>query len=281
MLHPASRRSGRERAFTLVELLVVISVIVILMSMVMPALMGASAKAREVKCLSNLNQLGKAIINYSGNFDGFIPAPAFADELTDADIDTDAKFSGIRTESTSAPEKYDSYEYRGGTKYYYIYTSQTWRGKIVPYVGTVSLNEEERYQVYRCPSVRSFRKAVSGTIINQQSFYGMQAYMAMYAPQNLKDPPNTGIIKTCHYDDMPNPANTFLLGENNDGHWAVKPKYLNAQGDFTAKGQVYTRHSQRSTWVFAEGHCVAMTMTQAHERGLYYWLLDKPEATTP
>lgn len=48
----------RTKAFTLIELLVVIAVIALLMAILMPALQKAKEGAREVKCRSNLRNVG-------------------------------------------------------------------------------------------------------------------------------------------------------------------------------------------------------------------------------
>lgn len=62
-----------RRAFTLVELMVVIAVIVILMAILLPTLLGARTKARSASCLSNLHQIGVALTAYTQDYDERLP----------------------------------------------------------------------------------------------------------------------------------------------------------------------------------------------------------------
>ena len=59
----------RHRAFTLVELLVVIGIIAMLIGVLLPALARARRAANKSVCLSNQRQLAMCLLLYANEFD--------------------------------------------------------------------------------------------------------------------------------------------------------------------------------------------------------------------
>lgn len=70
-------RLNHSKAFTLIELLIVISIIAILASILLPALVAARDRGKAIRCVSNLRQIGQAFIMYSDDYNGYLPASKY------------------------------------------------------------------------------------------------------------------------------------------------------------------------------------------------------------
>lgn len=71
-----TRQTGRApgiKAFTLVELLVVVVILAVLMGLGVPAVQRSLEKARATTCLSNLRQIGLALASYAGDHEQELP----------------------------------------------------------------------------------------------------------------------------------------------------------------------------------------------------------------
>ena len=62
-----------HRAFTLVEMLVVLAIITLLAAVLLPVFWTVRGQARQSSCASNLRQIGQAIAQYSADYDGCFP----------------------------------------------------------------------------------------------------------------------------------------------------------------------------------------------------------------
>ncbi|MFA5292249.1 MAG: prepilin-type N-terminal cleavage/methylation domain-containing protein [Phycisphaerae bacterium] len=94
----------QKKAFTLVELLVVISIIAILLAMIIPALGGARQQAKTVICTSNLKQFGQAFGMYLADYSGNVFMQAYIGKNEQGELGTFWYYGFEPTYASSLPE---------------------------------------------------------------------------------------------------------------------------------------------------------------------------------
>src|SRR3954451_18626036 len=94
-----TRRRAGHRAFTLVELLVVIGIIAILIAILMPALRRAKEAANGVACASNQRQLMMAFLLFAADHQGHLPG-----NFVDYQDPDSEHLSGLLNSGQSAPK---------------------------------------------------------------------------------------------------------------------------------------------------------------------------------
>jgi prepilin-type N-terminal cleavage/methylation domain-containing protein/prepilin-type processing-associated H-X9-DG protein len=85
-------RQRHSRGFTLIELLVVITIIGILIGLLLPAVNRVRETGRRTQCISQLRQIGLAVVNYETQFNRYPAAGYFAPSTSSSDGYTIANF---------------------------------------------------------------------------------------------------------------------------------------------------------------------------------------------
>lgn len=202
----------RKNAFTLVELLVVITIITILAGLLLPALGKARDAARNITCVSNMKQLGVAQMEYGGDYANYMPASHNID-----------------------PTEWDSQDVNG-------YWEYRWETTVGHYMGGWSKRSNESQlamQVYHCPLhswATRFSKADYGFYnvfynewrVDNHGSPGDHAYYVSYGMHNgTSNAKNGKWVRVSDYQrKKKNPGPRFVFVETFGWYpWRINPDW--------------------------------------------------------
>ncbi len=100
------KRRAYSSGFTLLELLVVMSIISILTMMLLPAISSALEAGKRTSCANNMRQMGQAMLMFAGENDGIYPKGAPNDYWGEEFLDTDRAYEQQRMEERSVSINY-------------------------------------------------------------------------------------------------------------------------------------------------------------------------------
>jgi prepilin-type N-terminal cleavage/methylation domain-containing protein/prepilin-type processing-associated H-X9-DG protein len=250
----AERDRGR-RAFTLVELLVVITVLTVLLALLMPALSGARAQAWALVCRSNLRQLVLANSGYASENDGFY-VPAARDMWDNAGR---YRWHGFRR-SLGAP--FDPAQ-----------------GPLAGYLADG--------QVKECPARVNFIKSSDWNTCFEQGCGGYGYNMA-YVGSRLWDAAVTGpqamqqaYARTTSTHEVANPGQTLMFADTamaNNGDTLIEYSFAEppfaifggqVMTDFRMSPSVHFRHGGRANVGWADDHVGPEPMAEGDAINVY------------
>ncbi len=245
----------KQKAFTLVEILVVISVIALLMAILVPALAAARSRTQTLVCKSNLRQLLIASTGYAIENDGFY-VPAASDMWDSAGSQ---RWHGVRD---ALDEPFDA-----------------GRGPLVGYLADGRVKE--------CPAKVDFVKGQDWKT-NFEQGCGGYGYNMTYIGSRIWQYGINGTqdwkeayTRTTRMTEIAAPGETLMFGDTamaNDGRSLLE--YSFAEPPFAvSNGQVVTsfymspsihfRHRGRANVAWADGHIEPREMAKLDNKNVY------------
>ena len=235
-----------KKAFSLVEMLVVISVIALLGSILMPALAAARAQSREVVCKSNIRQLVLANIGYAGENDGSYVAAAL-----DIFSANKHRWHGVRDDLNSA---FDAL-----------------RGPLIAYLGDGRVKKCPQYVDFRHgdPWDWDFEDGCGGYGYNM-TYIGSRIWEEGYTDEKCR-------VTTRDFE-VGSPAETLMFADSamakldNDRPYYLEysfaePPYFVANGEPIpswgyASPSIHFRHRGKADIGWTDGHTDSRTMAE-------------------
>jgi prepilin-type N-terminal cleavage/methylation domain-containing protein/prepilin-type processing-associated H-X9-DG protein len=244
-------RAIRPRAFTLVELLVVISIVALLIALLLPALQSARQTARTLQCLTQEREIYTGVQAYVNDSQDWWPVSSYA--FCNHPEHQSALWPAVVA-------YYEQFQYH--TEYPYNATVYPDNALYVSLTETIKPKT-----ILKCPS-ENFKNYWGGTLSVSYGWNG--GYYGMGVNYTF----NTDYMETYPYSDwdqaagrvrsstIPHPSSAILLADE-DTVAGGSYEYMAYHLSNLVGGTVYvaTYHSGRSNFLFTDGHAATRDPT--------------------
>lgn len=277
-----SRPAGPcARAFTLVELLVVIGIIAVLVAILLPVLGKARVQANAVKCMANLRQIGNAVQIYRNLNRGF--GPNYRNEGRWIDVAAPAQMID--------PGDVNAY---WGVQYAVI-------GKFPRMIFNCPVANETLYaasvrfdgafrdgHIYNCYSLNAYGNNYIGTPadddVRRKAEHGSVDEIAMFRRAKIGSSTiwlGRNLVR--------NKATSMLILAHDgfeatiDGDGDTLNEFTQYAADYIDRRNEYLRHNKKANVLFADCHVAPMSMKELQDTRYYTgrWELPPAPVTTP
>jgi prepilin-type processing-associated H-X9-DG protein/prepilin-type N-terminal cleavage/methylation domain-containing protein len=235
----------RRRAFSLVELLIVVAIMGVLVALLLPAVQQARASAQSAQCRSNLRQLGMALHQYVANSNTGLLITTSEPAQDNGSTTTTMYWFGLVSKQDNP---FDSPETLDPTK-----------GPLYPYF-------EGNTKIERCPSVPEYVQGRFGTDGLGTSGY---AYNPALGDVEYPAPSYNPVLVTHKFTDAGATSRTIAFTDSAEVWWYddsynVIPPYVRESYILSfpsdAFPNVHFRHAGGTANVlFLDGHAEPMT----------------------
>jgi len=188
-MHTTSTRTRRKFGFTLIDLLVVISIIALLIGLLLPALSRARRSARITACLGNLKNISAGTENYSSLYGGVI-ATGVPTEIINSNA---GKRMGTRPDWSPSWKRVFDWDTTSGLQYGVM--NRYWFTGLASYIAQEDSAKAVWSDVFFCPDDTFYReRAYEMRSQNNPNFIHRIAYLmsdtafwspSMFTAQNI------------------------------------------------------------------------------------------------
>lgn len=239
MFRPPPWHKGARAAFTLIELMVVVGIMVILCLLLFPAGLRALDSARRSACSSNLRQIGVAMRLYAGENDGALPYAYFTDSPNTA--------------------------------------NSCWDILISPYLLGKTIGMSTWAPVLKCPADKTPDARQFGWTTSRRSYsmirgyaYGWPATAGVGVCLSAANDPRIQTPSGIRLANISDPAQTAMISElsapNNQVGGTAYAAIDNPNQQMTS-GTGTNLHSGAFNYLFVDGHVEALLPIQSAGRG--------------